>query len=256
MAKGHISRGHVWNSAIYDGWVTHRRVSPVVHDFRYRVFSMLLDLDELAALDRDLPLFAHNRADIVSFHDRDHGDGRPLRVWLGDVLGAAGIKADGPIQVLCYPRLFGYVFNPLSVWFCYDQSNMLQGMVYEVHNTYNERHAYVLPANPDVNEQEHGCDKTFYVSPFLSMDCAYRFRIQPPDENILISIQEAEAGAPILTAIFSGKRIALSGRSLAFVLLRRPLMTVKVIVAIHFEAVRLMLKRVRRHDHVPAPSKN
>lgn len=255
MAKSQVSRDKSWNSAIYDGLVAHRRVSPVVHDFRYRVFSMLLDLDELTALDDALPLFAHNRAGIVSFHDRDHGDGRPLRTWLHGLLDGAGITADGPIRVLCYPRLFGYVFNPLSVWFCNDRNNVLQGMVYEVHNTYDERHAYVLPADPDVHEQVHGCDKDFYVSPFLSMDCAYRFRIQPPDENILISIQETEADVPVLTATFAGHHVALTGRSLASALLRRPLMTVKVIVAIHFEAVRLMLKRVRRHDHAPATTK-
>lgn len=255
MAQGLTSHGQDWNSALYDGWISHRRVTPVVHDFRYRVFSMLLDLDELAALDKAQPLFAHNRAGIVSFHDRDHGDGRPLRVWLRDILAIAGIHAEGPIRVLCYPRLFGYVFNPLSVWFCYDKNNALQAIVYEVHNTYSERHAYVLPANAHSGEQQHSCKKDFYVSPFLSMDCTYRFRVQPPDKNILISIQETEADAPVLTAIFSGKRIALTGRSLAFAMLRHPLMTVKVIAAIHFEAVRLMLKRVRRHGHIPVKPK-
>src|SRR4051812_40863789 len=132
-------------SALYTGFVAHKRFAPRVHAFRYRVFSLLLDLDELPDLNGRLKLFGWNRPGLFSFQDRDHGDGRPLREWLGSLLAGAGISADGKRQVLCYPRILGYVFNPISVWFCHDRSGMLKAMIYEVHNTYDERHCYVLP---------------------------------------------------------------------------------------------------------------
>ena len=237
------------HSAIYDGWVMHRRLTPRHHAFKYRVFSLLLDLDEIEGLGRRLKLFAWNRAGIVSFHDRDHGDGPSLRGWLDARLAAEGIVADGPRRVLCYPRLFGYVFNPISTWFCYTRDERLAAIIYEVHNTYNERHCYVLRAGNDVALIRQHAPKAFYVSPFLSMNCAYNFKIRPPGDDVMIAINEEEAGKPILTATFAGKRKALTDWALAAMLLRHPLMTLKVVVAIHFEAVRLMLKGVTRHAH-------
>ena len=233
-------------SAIYDGWVMHRRVAPRHHAFRYRVFALLIDLDELEILSR-LYLFAWNRPGIASFHDRDHGDGGDLRRWLDRKLADEGIIADGARRVLCYPRLFGYVFNPLSVWFCHRSDGQLAATIYEVHNTHSERHAYVLRADKDAAIVRQHCAKDFYVSPFLSMDCSYDFTIRPPGEDVMIAINEEEAGAPILTATFSGARMPLTDASLASMLLRHPLMTVKVFAAIHFEAVRLTWKGVQQH---------
>jgi hypothetical protein len=248
-------------SAIYEGWVMHRRLAPRRHAFKYRVFTLLIDLDD--RLER-LWLF---RLGVLKFDPRDHGaprdhdDGPPLRAWLDGLLAKDGIVADGPKRVLCYPRLFGYVFNPISTWFCYTRDERLAAIVYEVHNTYGERHAYVLPVAPKRSEGghagndaalvRHSTDKAFYVSPFLSMDCTYNFKIKPPAGDVLIAINETEHGAPILTATFSGTRKPMTDGALLGVLLRHPLMTVKVVVAIHYEAVRLMLKGVRRHDHVP-----
>jgi len=238
-------------SALYEGWVMHRRITPRHHRFKYRVFAMLLDLDELPGLDRRLSLFAYNRGGLFSFQDRDHGDGRPVNVWLDDLLAKAGISAGGRRRVLCYPRIMGYVFNPLSVWFCDDERGALKAIIYEVHNTYDERHAYVLPAGSDEKLVRHGCPKQFYVSPFLSRDCRYHFRIRPPGADIAVAIHEEEAGRPILNASFAGARKALTDGALSRMLLRYPLMTLKVMVAIHYEAVRLMLKGVRRHPHAP-----
>lgn len=237
-------------SAIYEGLVTHTRVTPARHSFRYRVFSLLLDLDELDGLSARSRLFARNRAALLSFHDKDHGDGRPLREWVNAQLATANITADGPVQVLCYPRLFGYVFNPLSVWFCHAKDGTLTATIYEVHNTHGERHCYVLPVSGDTVEQE--CGKDFYVSPFLSFDCHYGFRVRPPGEDVLVSIQETEAGAPVLHAAFSGKRKPFTDAALASAFLRHPLMTVKIVAAIHFEAIRLWLKRVPTHAHIKA----
>ena len=227
----------------------HRRLRPRQHRFRYRVFAMLLDLDELPSLG--LRLFHYNRWGLFSFQDRDHGDGRDLRAWLDDLLVQKGITAKGPKRVLCYPRILGYVFNPLSVWFCDDEQGRLAAIVYEVHNTYEERHAYVLPVEDDDGRIRHDCPKSFYVSPFLSRDCRYAFRVHPPGKDVAIVIHEKEAGEPVLTASFAGAQRALTDGALARMLLRYPLMTLKVIAAIHFEAVRLMLKGVRRHPHAP-----
>ncbi len=225
------------HSALYEGDVTHTRIFPRRHAFRYRVFSLLLDLDEIDGLS--LKLFARNRAALASFHDADHGDGRPLKEWATAKLAEVGIEADGPIRLLCYPRILGYVFNPLSVWFCHRADGHLAATIYEVHNTFGERHSYVLPAG-----ETQACDKAFYVSPFLSQDCRYVFAIVPPGEDVVIAIRESEGGAPVLNAVFSGKHKALTDRALASALVRHPLMTLKVVAAIHFEAFRLWLKRV------------
>lgn len=241
-------------SSIYEGWVMHRRLMPRHHRFKYSVFALLLDLDELPELDRSSRLFKHNRLGLFSFQDRDHGPietekPRDLRRWLDSLLAEVGIAAHGARRVLCYPRIFGYVFNPLSVWFCHDEQGRLKAIVYEVHNTYEERHCYVLPVGEDTRLVRHGCPKNFYVSPFLSRDCRYHFRIRPPGENIAVAIHEEEDGKPILNASFAGTRRPLTDRLLLKMMLRYPLMTLKVIVAIHYEAVRLMLKGVRRHPH-------
>ncbi|HEY2009138.1 MAG TPA: DUF1365 domain-containing protein [Rhizomicrobium sp.] len=241
-------------SAIYEGWVMHRRLTPRHHRFKYSVFALLLDLDELPALDRSLRLFKYNRRGLFSFQDRDHGlvaaeASQDLRRWLDSLLAGAGIVANGPRRVLCYPRIFGYVFNPLSVWFCHDEQARLKAIVYEVHNTYEERHCYVLPVDGDTKLIRHGCPKNFYVSPFLSRDCRYQFRIRPPGEDIAVAIHEEEAGQPILNASFAGERRELTDGMLLKMLFAYPLMTLKVVVAIHYEAVRLMLKGVRRHPH-------
>jgi DUF1365 family protein len=242
-------------SAIYQGFVSHRRVRPARHAFRYRVFSLLLDLDEIDALAARSHLFKRNRGGILSFHDKDHGDGGELRAWAHAHLACHGIAAGGAIRVLCYPRLFGYVFNPLSVWFCHGRDGALAATIYEVHNTFGERHAYVLPAQGAGEFEQQECGKAFYVSPFLSMDCRYQFRIRPPGERVLIAIEECEEGAPVLNAVFAGKRRPLTDAQLALALLRHPLMTLKVTAAIRFEALRLWLKRVPRHAHLGAPAK-
>ena len=209
---------------------------------------MLIDLDELSRLDRALTFFKWNRRGLFSFHDCDHGDGRPLKDWIDSLLDAGGFAADGPRRVLCYPRIFGYVFNPLSVWFCHDAADKLKAVIYEVHNTYNERHAYVFGADGE-KLVRHNCAKKFYVSPFLSPDCHYHFRVHPPDGKVGIAIHEEESGMAILNASFAGRRHDLNDRALLRMLLSYPLMTLKVFAAIHFEAVRLMLKGVQRHQH-------
>lgn len=245
-------------SQIFSGHVTHVRHRPKRHRLKYGVFFMLLDLDELPALDARLSLFAYNRAAPFAFHDADHGprDGTPLRAWVDAQLGDAGIDiTGGRVQLLCLPRMLGYVFNPLSLYFCHDAAGLLRALLYEVHNTFGESHTYVVPVeNDDRAVQRHSFDKEFYVSPFIPMDCTYDMAIVPPDERVSVTIAEADAEGALLAATFNGERRDLSDRFLASALLRYPLMTVKVIAGIHWEAFNLWRKRTPIFRHPPTPA--
>ena len=248
-----------FRSAIYRGKVVHERFRPKRHRLLYRVFTMLLDLDELPDLDRRLSLFGYNRWAPLSFHDRDHGptDGRPLRPWVEERLSEAGIEPDGgPIRLLCYPRMLGYVFNPLSVYFCYRRDGNPAAILYEVCNTYRERHTYVIPVGDrDRSVIRQSCSKALYVSPFIGMDAEYRFRIVPPGRSVNVVIRQEDADGLLLAASFNGQREALTGRVLVRCLAGFPFLTVKIISAIHWEALRLWLKgfRVFRHNPAAAP---
>ena len=232
-------------SALYTGTVMHERLRPRRHRLDYRVFALLVDLGELDALGHGLRLLGINRPGVLSFRERDHGDGQtPLRAWATALLEAAGIAFDGGrIELLCYPRMFGFVFNPLSVYFCRNRDGRLAGILYEVSNTHGERHTYVMPAGAE-RVVRHSARKVFFVSPFMPMDCTYRFRILPPGDRVGLSILEDNASGLLLTASFAGRREELSDRALLGVLLRYPLMTLKVVAGIHWEALRLLAKGV------------
>ncbi|MGE0564960.1 MAG: DUF1365 domain-containing protein [Pseudolabrys sp.] len=244
------------SSRLYFGSVVHRRLRPHPHRLRYRVFWMLLDLDEIAALPRRLRLFAHNRFSALSFHDRDHGDGsgRPLRAQVEEHLTRAGIAAGGQILLLCMPRVFGYGFNPLSVYFCHGRDGALAAILYEVHNTFGERHSYLAPVAPEGGAAvEHNCSKRFYVSPFMDMDLSYAFRVQPPGEKVSIAIRTSDRAGPVLTAALAGEAAPLGDARLLAALLSYPLLTLKVIGAIHWHALRMWLKGHRLRPRPSAP---
>ena len=233
------------NSTLYAGTVAHARLRPRRHRLRYRVFSLLLDLDEVAGLSQRLRLFGANRAAVFSFHDKDHGTGDgDLRGWVAAQLEAAGIVLEAPaISLLCYPRIFGYVFNPLTVYFCRD-GEVLRAILYEVHNTFGERRTYVIGVAPGPTRVEQSCAKELYVSPFVPMACTYRFHIEPPGEKVVLRIDETDAQGLLLRASFSGTRQLLTDRTLLRALVSYPLMTLKVTAAIHWEALKLLLKGV------------
>jgi DUF1365 family protein len=240
-------------SALYRGSVMHRRLQPRRHHFRYRVFWLLIDLDELPMLSQRLRLFSHNRANLFSLHDRDHADGSdtPLRLQAERLLADAGIDlGGGRMAVLCMPRTLGYDFNPLSIYFCRDVGGRLAALICQVHNTFGERHSYVMRVAGDVARQE--CGKTFYVSPFLHMDMTYEFRVASPDDHVSVGIVgRSSTGAPIISAVLSGERQALTDRALLRIAASMPAIGLKVMAAIHWQALRLYLKGMRV---VPRPA--
>jgi len=246
-----------WVSGLYDGAVTHQRRTPRRHRLRYRLFQLLLDLDEAPSLDRRLQLFGHNRFALFSLYDRDHlaGEARPLRDQIDAMLQAAGIDIfGGRVRLLCMPRVLGYVFNPLSVFYCHRASGELAAVVLEVNNTFGERHTYVVEAaGPDAQVVRRSCAKALFVSPFLDLDMTYDFRLAAPAATVTTAILGRGAdGAPIIAAAFAGTRRELSDRALVGAFFSHPLLTLKVVLAIHWEAVKLLAKGVRLQPK-PAP---
>ena len=245
----------IGDSSLYVGSVMHRRRRPRAHHFRYRAFWMLLDLDELNALNRRLRFFSYNRANMFCLRDEDHGDGSgtPLRQQVERVLAQAGVDlAEKRIFLLCMPRTAGYVFNPLSIFFCRGADGTLAAVVYQVHNTFGERHSYVFAfeaGRTHVNQ----CRKRFFVSPFLSMDMRYHFRLAGPDERILVAISVHDGPQSVLHAVLAGERRALSDAALVRLFVQIPLLTLKVTAAIRWEALKLWLKRVRAHERPARP---
>jgi hypothetical protein len=234
-------------SGIYVGHVAHTR--PGKHRLRYRVFMLALDLDELPALGARLGLFSHNRFNLVALFDRDHGErtGRPLRAQIEAKLRQAGIGwSGGRIVLLTMPRILNYVFNPLSVYFCYDGAGAVAAIVHEVSNTFGERHFYVLPAAAkSASPISQACDKAFFVSPFLEMGLRYEFQITPPAEKTMVAMVVRRGDAIALTASFTGARRALTDANLLRAWASDPLLTFKVIAGIHWEALKMWLKGVR-----------
>lgn len=247
-----------YESALYVGSVMHRRLRPRPHHFRYRAFWLLVDLDELPTLSRNLTLFSCNRPNILSLYDRDHGDGSatPLRAQVERQLGAAGLDiGGGRVRLLCMPRTFGYGFNPLSIYFCHRADGTLAALIYQVHNTFGGRHSYVIPVDSESGVVRQRCRKAFHVSPFMDMDMRYEFRVAVSDPSIAVGIRLGGQDGPMLNAALVGARRELTDRSLLRVALSVPLVTMKVIAAIHWEALRLWLKGIgfRRKPSEPAP---
>jgi DUF1365 family protein len=249
-------------AALYVGEVMHARLKPIGHRFSYQVMSLLIDLARLATADRQSALFGVNRAALYSFHEADHGerDGSPLRAYAQRCAADHGIDlTGGRVLLLCYPRLLGYTFNPLSVYFCYRIDGELALMIYEVRNTFGDIHAYVLPVKPDqLSEagvrQQH--EKLFYVSPFIEMAMRYHFRVSPPDQRVKLRILETDGDGPLLAATFNGRRRALNTRQLLRACFAFPLVTLKIMAAIRWEALRLWLKGARLVPRQNAAIKN
>src|SRR5665213_991064 len=238
-------------AALYFGEVMHARLKPTGHRFSYRVMSLLIDLDRLEAADRQSPLFGVNRAALYSFNEADHGerDGSSLRLYAQRCAAEHGVDlAGGRVRLLCYPRLLGFTFNPLSVYFCDRADGELALVIYEVRNTLGDIHPYAIAVKPGEfsaaglrQEQE----KLFYVSPFIEMATRYHFRLLPPDETVKLRILETDRQGPLLAATFHGRRQGLTTAALLRSFVALPLVTFKIVAAIHWQALRLWLKGVR-----------
>lgn len=246
-------------SGLYTGKVTHRRFRPREHRLDYRVFWCLLDLDEIDRLDGSLRLFARNRFSLFSFHDRDHGAGtrEPLRAQVEAHLARAGIDLEGgPIRLLSMPRVLGYVFNPISVYFCHRPSGAIAAIIYEVTNTFGERHSYLIPVDPETASQRvairQSARKELYVSPFIDMDITYDFRVLEPDETVSLVVRGSDAEGLVISASMVGTRSELTDGAVFRAAATHPLLTLKVVGGIHFEALKLWLKGVRLTPR-PAP---
>jgi len=242
-------------SCFYDGSVTHQRARPIKHRLRYRIFMAFLDLDELPSLGRRLRLFSHERFNLFSFFDSDHGDGvrGGLRAWVEQHLRAAGVESEGgAIRVLCMPRVLGHVFNPISIFYCFAENGSLAAMLYEVNNTFGERHSYLIPVRQAEGPIRQTCEKAFYVSPFMPMRAKYRFRVTPPEARVSVAITAADADGPLIATAFAGARSKISDVVLLRAFLRMPLLGLKVVAGIHWEALKLFVRGLRLQAK-PAP---
>lgn len=246
---------------LYDGAVMHQRLRPLRHRLRYRLFCLLLDLDELPRLPARLRLFSVNRFNLLSLYERDHGapPGTSLRAHVDAFLAQSGIPAGGPVRLLAMPRILGFAFNPLSIYFCEHASGGLAAIVYEVRNTFGERHRYLFEVAPQQASEtvlRHTCAKRMHVSPFMDMAMRYDFELAPPAagrQELDVAIRTCDSQGAVLVAQLHARRHELSDRSLLRAFLFHPALGLKVLGSIHWEAFRLLLKGAPfvRHPGLP-----
>ncbi len=256
-------------ASLYEGTVVHVRLRPRAHRLSYRVFSLLVDVDRIDEAFAGCRLISHNRFNLFSLHDRDHGagDGTPLGHHARLLLRDAGIDIEpgGFIQLLAYPRILGSVFNPISVYYARRADGGLVGLIYEVNNTFGERRSYVIAAGtPSSGTYAQACAKELHVSPFAPTAGRYGFRVTAPGDTLLLAVQFHDAAGALIRTHFKAQAAPLTDKALRRLTWRFPLLTVKVVGAIHFEALKLWLKgtpvvrhlRSSRYSVTIVPSKS
>lgn len=243
------------SSAIFEGSVVHQRHLPVEHRFRYSMAQLYLDLDEIPELFHRLPMISQRPLTPLWFRERDY---LPERMTtLGEavrtrVYEETGEKLDGPVRLLAHVRTMGHVFNPVSFFYCFDRDQNLRAVVAEITNTpWKERHCYIIasPANVVADEVQRDFPKEFHVSPFMGMDHQYRWTFSSPREQLRVHMTNFREGSAVFEASLHLQRRNFDNRGLARVLLRYPLMTARIVAAIHWQAFRLWRKRVPFHSH-------
>lgn len=243
-------------SAIYFGHVMHQRLRPFRHRFRYRVFTLYLDLDELPQLRQATKIMSYNRFNIFAINDADHArrDGSPIKPWVLEKAAQKGLDlAGGKVFMLCFPRLFGFVFNPLTVYYCHDAAGRLAAILYEVKNTFGDQHGYLLPVESrgqDIFQHSHL--KTFHVSPFFDVAGQYDFTLRPPGDKLALMIRHKDAGGDLLLATWNGRRADLTAAQLLKALILFPFQAFYVVFAIHWQALLIWLKGGKYYKR-PAP---
>ncbi|WP_408914226.1 DUF1365 domain-containing protein [Brucella pseudogrignonensis] len=236
-------------SALVPSHVTHARPRPKEQKLAYRIYSLLIDIDELEILDRRLGLFSVDRFNLFSFFVKDPGDrsGANLRMQVESLMSAVGVEPDGgPIRLLTMPRLLDWSFNPLSVFFCHGRYGELRAILGEVDNTFGERHAYMIPFEERSGDEivQH-CDKEFYVSPFMDMNLRFTFRVSAPKGRLASRIETYDCEGLVLTAANLGNRTEVTDAALLRAFFTIPLLTLRVVGGIHWEALKIWLKGVR-----------
>lgn len=240
---------------LFIGRTVHERRTPH-HRFAYRVALIMIDLERLEEADSQAHLFSVNRFNLYGFHERDHGprDGSSLISWARGQFEQAGINAHSArIRLLCSPRVAGYVFNPISIYFA-EQDGRLHGVIYQVHNTFGDSHAYIVPAGGGRRES-HSADKVFHVSPFFDVSGRYDFMLRQPNDRFKLVIRKQTEAGPDFLATMALKARALTSPALLGLFASQPFSTLKTIGAIHFEALRLWLKGARYHSRPTPPGK-
>jgi DUF1365 family protein len=242
---------------VYECRVMHHRLSPKVHRFDYRVFYLWLDLDELNEIDASLKTFSRNQWNLFSFFDRDHLDvGKAtvkenLLAWMS----AQGVDTStiARIQLLTFPRVLGYIFNPVCFYFCFDAQGEPRYAVAEVTNTFRELKPYLLSARDPDGRFRLTTPKHFYVSPFSALDLCFDFKLRVPDERLEIHIDDRDGDQRVLLSALTGERRTLTDARLLWYLLKYPLLTVQVIFFIHWHAFLLWLKGMPAHAKAGRP---
>ncbi|MEX0347317.1 MAG: DUF1365 domain-containing protein [Rhizobiaceae bacterium] len=241
--------------ALFSGTVLHRRVFPKWHSLRYRAFSVLLDLDHIGSFANSCRLFSHNRWNILSIHDRDHADGEtPDLAWfVRDIVRRRLDLRAERVLMFTFPRVLGYVFNPLTVYFCLGKSGEVSAIVYEVNNTFGGRVHYACKVtDADGQVSVDGASKRLLVSPFNGERGRYGFKLDFDDEKVVIGVSLKEAGRPIINTSYATSSVSATDTNIARLVTTMPFMTLKVMIAIHIEALKLWLKGLRP----PAPLRN
>lgn len=243
-------------ACLYVGRTVHERRAPFSHRFNYRIASLLIDLDRLDDASAMSGLFSVGGFNLYSFHERDHGprDGTPLAKWARTCFADAGIEiGDARIRLLCAPRVLGYVFNPLSIYFAEAPDGAPLGVIYQVHNTFGDAHAYVVPCGPGP-VQHQDAEKVFHVSPFFDVSGRYRFTLRTPGERFKLTILKQNDGEPDLLATMAMNRRALTTGALVRLFASQPFSTLKTVAGIHWQALKLWLKGARYHSRPRPPA--
>lgn len=243
-----------------DAEVFHARLRPHGLSFRYRVLALFVDLDRLGAAP-SLPFFRVGGFALFGFNPADHGprDGSDLRAHVDRLHREAGLARPASVTLTCFPRILGFVFNPIAVYACRDAAGAPTSVIYEVRNTFGEQHSYLMPLRSDRDGTiaAHECDKIFYVSPFMDMPLRYRFRLSPPEDGAFsLKIIERDRAGVVLTALMKAQAFAPTRAALLRRFIATPLLGFKVLAAIHLEALRLWLKghAIRPRPAPPAPA--